>query len=400
VLPGASDQVFLHSVVTVLARETTAPVSLPALVADIVTAGHTPWLVRHASEETLRCLLSIASVQRQLLVMEREWAATSRHQPMERRSGHATLRPEVFNDRSAVAPDRSSLAGLQAPVWVHAVLRAANGETTSALVAFTTALPESLTSPEAPAYPQRETGQALPVTAGTTAISGTPRMPPPASADGVRDKQRPALRQMHERLLAAADKSAGPIDALAPLTPVPFGELALTGVGGLLFLIPVLERLGFGEWQQRHADRPLAGCVLRQVLQRLRVPAHDAAWALVASLPTPPVAPPGCWETPALWTDERIAMAHDPDNPLTASEMARRWQVACSRYLCRVARIGLARLCLRQAHMTWSATHLDTRFALADVDLRVRRAALDVDPGWVDWLPRVVRFEYTHGGLP
>ena len=57
-------------------------------------------------------------------------------------------------------------------------------------------------------------------------------------------------------------------------------------------------------------------------------------------------------------------------------------------------RIGLASLVCRTAQLEWSATHLDTRFALRDTDLRVRRAALDMDPGWLDWLGRVATFHY------
>ena len=36
----------------------------------------------------------------------------------------------------------------------------------------------------------------------------------------------------------------------------------------------------------------------------------------------------------------------------------------------------------------------DLSFAMTDLDLDVRRAALDVDPGWVDWLGCWVRFHY------
>jgi len=41
-----------------------------------------------------------------------------------------------------------------------------------------------------------------------------------------------------------------------------------------------------------------------------------------------------------------------------------------------------------------SPSHLDIHYPLACVRLAVRRVALDVDPGWVPWLGRVVRFHY------
>ena len=37
---------------------------------------------------------------------------------------------------------------------------------------------------------------------------------------------------------------------------------------------------------------------------------------------------------------------------------------------------------------------LEVRFALDDADVRVRRAGLDLDPGWLPWLGCVVRFVY------
>jgi hypothetical protein len=38
---------------------------------------------------------------------------------------------------------------------------------------------------------------------------------------------------------------------------------------------------------------------------------------------------------------------------------------------------------------------VDVHLALADVDVDVRRAGLDLDPGWVPWLGCVVRFRYA-----
>jgi len=38
---------------------------------------------------------------------------------------------------------------------------------------------------------------------------------------------------------------------------------------------------------------------------------------------------------------------------------------------------------------------IDVNLALADVDIDVRRAGLDLDPGWVPWLGSVVRFRYV-----
>jgi hypothetical protein len=41
-----------------------------------------------------------------------------------------------------------------------------------------------------------------------------------------------------------------------------------------------------------------------------------------------------------------------------------------------------------------SPSHLDVHFRMQDIRLDVRRAGLDIDPGWLPWLGRVVRFHY------
>jgi hypothetical protein len=52
------------------------------------------------------------------------------------------------------------------------------------------------------------------------------------------------------------------------------------------------------------------------------------------------------------------------------------------------------------ARLRATRTHLDLHFRLASVRVDVRRAGLDVDPGWVPWLGRVVRFHYGSGAEP
>jgi hypothetical protein len=78
----------------------------------------------------------------------------------------------------------------------------------------------------------------------------------------------------------------------------------------------------------------------------------------------------------------------------SGDEQAQIWLSAVRRCLRRRAGIGLASLLLRPARLDWSATHLDMHFYLEDVDLRVRRAGLDIDPGWLPWFGRVVAFHY------
>jgi hypothetical protein len=69
---------------------------------------------------------------------------------------------------------------------------------------------------------------------------------------------------------------------------------------------------------------------------------------------------------------------------------ARRW---CRRH----GRIGLHDLVHRPGRITATRTHVNVIFDIQQSDIRVRRLGLDIDPGWVPWLGRVVRFHYLYG---
>jgi hypothetical protein len=83
---------------------------------------------------------------------------------------------------------------------------------------------------------------------------------------------------------------------------------------------------------------------------------------------------------------------HAPEARLRAAETA--WLVAARRWARRAAGLGLASLVLRPARLSITPTHVDAAFDLSAVDLRIRRAGLDLNPGWIDWFGRVVSFAY------
>jgi hypothetical protein len=43
-------------------------------------------------------------------------------------------------------------------------------------------------------------------------------------------------------------------------------------------------------------------------------------------------------------------------------------------------------------------TDLDVSLSIDSADIRIRRAGLDLDPGWLPWFGRVVRFHYRYRG--
>ncbi len=78
-----------------------------------------------------------------------------------------------------------------------------------------------------------------------------------------------------------------------------------------------------------------------------------------------------------------------PPSPDTAELM----RLARQRY---GAALLSAELFAQPALVLATRSHLDVHFRMADIRLDVRRAALDINPGWLPWLGRVVNFHYGH----
>jgi hypothetical protein len=137
---------------------------------------------------------------------------------------------------------------------------------------------------------------------------------------------------------------------------------------GLLFLVPILDRLGVAAFLDAHPelveiDFPVR--LIRFIGERVGLRPEDP-----------------------LAVEFRREPAELPDLPLLSWTTAvRRW---CRRHACQ----GLHSLIRRPGRVYISRTHLDACFDLSQLDLRLRRVALDVDPGWVPWMGRVVQFSY------
>ncbi len=180
---------------------------------------------------------------------------------------------------------------------------------------------------------------------------------------------------------------------------------ATTHYGGLLFMLTLLQRLDFAAWADdlpAGAGARVAREMLALILRRLRAPPDDPAWLLTAAAgddpaPDTPARAAACWGDPMLAPPRGVQA---PDlremtvQPQPAAVYARLWLSACRRWLRRRAGIGVASLATRPAALSLNATHADVHFPLNATDLRVRRAGLDFDPGWVGWFGRVVSFHY------
>lgn len=359
-LPGvqtdAAPGLLVEQVVGLLAQGASAPVALPALAASMVAAGESAWLLRHLGDAPLQRLLAVCGAGQHGVSMADPGAADP---------------APVQAWRSPLGHTVARARGEAWPAWLPALLRAAQWAPVDGAAPAAPVLPHRATSAArsaSPPWPQNRPERwpevaPTPQPLSTPAVSARPHRDDPVA--GSLDEPGAALH---------ADGPVGLTWRPAADVSGPGGAWR-TAAGGLLFLVPVLERLGFAAWQARHPDTPLAGRILYGALRRLRVLADDPVWALVASLPAP------------RGPQER-----------QAAGWARTWLALARRHLWRRTRLGLATLCLRPAAIQWGPTHLDVRFALGDVDIRVRRQALDLDPGWVPWLGRVVGFRYEPSG--
>lgn len=178
-----------------------------------------------------------------------------------------------------------------------------------------------------------------------------------------------------------------------------------TEYAGLLFLLRPLARLGLPAQLERHpelVDAEFGRRLLTAVATDLEVPENDPVVRAVAPLAEPR-------EVPGLdvseWSEDwkELWTAAHPRPPLSdyssLLELLRWWQVGLAAYVERVAGMSLAELVHRPAAIACSRTHVELIFDLEASDLAIRKAALDIDPGFVPWFHRVVQYHYVVGGI-
>lgn len=216
---------------------------------------------------------------------------------------------------------------------------------------------------------------------------------------GGRPRPMPALGHDHSPAGGLARPSVDPASrtglrrhgAQATLAPRPSGDatrtpwsaeapgwaasaLMPTQLGGLVLLLNLLQRLGFGGWlaaQPAARQRTLAMAPFQAVLAAAgRRGTVEPAWE--EALATPP---------------------GDADSAAAGRAWLRRAGRAARAWGCG----PLGGLLWRRAGIALTPTHLDLVFRLDQVNLAVRRAALDADPGWVPWFGRIVSLHFEPG---
>ncbi|HEX6042053.1 hypothetical protein [Longimicrobium sp.] len=183
---------------------------------------------------------------------------------------------------------------------------------------------------------------------------------------------------------------------------------------GLYFLVAAMEHLGMRRFL---ADAPalleaeLPARVLLRIAARTGVPADDPAVAALAAARDAgeagaryPFAAPQEWAgvlRPGPSVPRDAATFDASGRLLVAAEDAGidlvvdAWVTALRRFCRRRVRMGLHALMRRPGRIAFTRTHVDMSLPLDGADVRIRMAGLDLDPGWVPWLGRVVAFHYV-----
>lgn len=239
--------------------------------------------------------------------------------------------------------------------WVGAALAEWRPESRPAQLVIAAALVQT----GLPVPPRHELSQIA------TAVSLSVISPPPfrESDSAMLDKVAPSLWNEKETAEHPQNQPQVPKQS----TPPEDREPQPTSVGGLFFLIPLFEQTGLPHLLGSNASLVKCGLPwhLFHAALRLARPLENDVWH---SLPAPPIAPPrGTRWRPLL-------RAHHRSLALT--------------------QIPLLKILRRRALATLTETHIDVFFQFGDADARIRRAGLDLNPGWVPWLGKVVTFHY------
>jgi hypothetical protein len=228
--------------------------------------------------------------------------------------------------------------------------------------------------------------------AALLAPAGAPPMPPgPATASNAAFREGPAPRREPEPSDLRPGKrgedgpQAEPAEPPGSLTRVS----GWTDWGGLLFLLSPAGELGIPE--ELAASALLAGRPSRWSLHRLAlalapVAEDDPAALAFAGLPSS-APPPSAGEPPAAPEETELFAK------LAARVVAEVASRLGERELAAAALVG--RVCRRRAEILADPGWLEVRLSLADVSTELRRARLDLDPGYLPFLGAVVRFVYV-----
>ncbi len=197
--------------------------------------------------------------------------------------------------------------------------------------------------------------------------------------------QRGSTRRPEETWPSAAEGGERPLPAVR--------KAGRTRAGGLMFLVHIVAELGlpdaFGAEDGPLAARPLSWAL------------HALALALIPIEPRDPAALAFCGLAPDAEPPSGEGGGGVDMDEAEREVLTHACEAVAERLLSRLGRGGeparavLIETCRRSAEVLADPAWLEIHYVLDEVDTRVRRAGLDLDPGWLPWLGSVVKFVYA-----
>ena len=189
----------------------------------------------------------------------------------------------------------------------------------------------------------------------------------------------PKLKQTEARLLSPAQVASVADAEQQEAWQLQTGSEAVfdrfdTEQGGLLYLLNMLNRPEMRRLMIEHAEAlPNAWAWLYRLGQELQLDEQDPIVDFIAQ---------------QLGMRDRSELVDLPALPGRKQilELAERWY--------QKTEVWQPDLLTLPAQIRYSPSHIDLYAAMASIRLPVRLAGLDIDPGWLPWLGRVVRFHY------
>ena len=173
---------------------------------------------------------------------------------------------------------------------------------------------------------------------------------------------------------------------------------SFTQYGGLGYLLNALEQLNFPHYLTDYGEPNRFTYRLLHYIARQHCkpengsvqPAHAPLTDVIFSLH-----PPAYLQDSAEQNESKTNKQHYPYNAVQLPYCPyRAWHSALRTYLYQCSQLSLFDVIHRPAHLSLTESHLDITFPLNQIDIRLRRAGLDLNPGWLPWFGRVVQFHY------
>ncbi|WP_436532123.1 hypothetical protein [Actinoplanes sp. HUAS TT8] len=204
------------------------------------------------------------------------------------------------------------------------------------------------------------------------------------------DRAPAAARKVGPSTENGQPRPARPTAPAVDVGGAPDGRVGVpTAWGGLLFLLNTASEAGLPD----AAFRPtLTGRSIRWIV-------HELATRLAPLSPDDPAALALCGLTPHDQPPSEIGEKATARERRALQRIADRWIMKTAALLPAdgdAARV-VGELARRPAVIVADPGWIEIRLPLDSVRLDVRRAGLDLDPGWVPWLRTVIRFVYRGG---